>query len=74
VRRYVGVGGGGAFPTARIAGWNVIPGGGPGDPAQPLALAQLPLWLTADHHEVLMFETEALRGASKVERFFAPAP
>jgi penicillin amidase len=74
VRRYVGVGGGGAFPTARIAGWNVIPGGGPGDPAHPLALAQLPLWLTADHHEVLMFETEALRGASKVERFFAPAP
>lgn len=72
VRRYVGVAGATPFPGARVAGWNVIPGGSAGDPASPLYARQLPLWLTNDQHPVMMSEAEALRGHLGVERFSAP--
>jgi hypothetical protein len=49
VRRYVG-----ATSRHGIEGFNVIPGGSSGDPASPLYAAQLPLWLTGDHHDVEM--------------------
>jgi len=69
VRRYVGVPGAGVSPAARVEGREVIPGGSSGIPGDPLYAIQLPTWLTADSHPVVMFETQAERDALRVERF-----
>ncbi|MDJ0786883.1 MAG: penicillin acylase family protein [Myxococcota bacterium] len=72
-RRYVGVAGAGPFPTARIAGVNVVPGGTSGIATDPTYAIQLATWLTSDYHPVEMFETLALRESRSVQRFVAEA-
>jgi penicillin G amidase len=47
VRRYVG-----ASSRWSIAGWNVVPGGRSGDPANPSFAVQLGKWLTGEYHRV----------------------
>lgn len=69
VRRYVGAAGGNRYTSARVMGFNVVPGGGSGVVGHPTNALQIGDWLTGEQHAVAMSELEALRGALSVERF-----
>lgn len=58
---------------AGVQGFAVVPGGASGDPEHPHYASQLPLWLTADTHEVPMTR-RAVRAAAKRVELFDPAP
>jgi len=47
VRRYVGT-----SSRWAVSGWNVVPGGRSGDPADPSFTVQLGRWLTGEYHKV----------------------
>lgn len=58
---------------AEVQGFAVVPGGSSGDPEHPHYASQLPLWLTADTHEVPMTR-RAVRAVAKRVELFEPAP
>lgn len=53
-----------------VRGWNAIPGGSSGDPANPLYASQLGSWLTVDHQRMA---APGPRGAARRERFVPTA-
>ncbi len=69
VRRYVGEANPSALPGPAIAGENSMPGGPSGVPGSPDYATQLPVWLTADTHEVGM---ERRDRSSNTEYFLPP--
>jgi penicillin amidase len=56
-----------------VRGRAALSGGASGDPEDPTYASQLPLWLTADTHEVPMTAREVRAAARRVE-LFEPAP
>ncbi|MBW2386366.1 MAG: penicillin acylase family protein [Deltaproteobacteria bacterium] len=73
VRRYVGQPSRQShFHQADIQGYNVMPGGPSGVPGDPDYATQLPSWLTADYHRVMM--GEPMRSGQTSRESFVPEP